>query len=60
MRRRCSIEELRGQRLSLTEFRRRTRSGTLILAYAARGTEHNDSIVLAEVASWTADGLERA
>jgi uncharacterized protein YeaO (DUF488 family) len=47
--RRRYIEELRGQRPCLTELRRRARSGTLTLVYAARDTEHNDAVVLAEV-----------
>ena len=47
-RRRC-IEELRGQRSRLTELRRRARTGTLTLVYAARDTEHNDAVVLAQV-----------
>jgi uncharacterized protein YeaO (DUF488 family) len=47
--RRRYIEELRGQRPRLTELRRRARSGTLTLVYAARDTEHNDAVVLAEV-----------
>jgi uncharacterized protein YeaO (DUF488 family) len=47
--RRRYIEELRSQRPRLTELRRRARSGTLTLVYAARDTEHNDAVVLAEV-----------
>lgn len=47
--RRRYIEELRGQRPRLTELRRRARSGTLTLVYAARDTEHNDAVVLAQV-----------
>jgi uncharacterized protein YeaO (DUF488 family) len=47
--RRRYIEELRGQRSRLTELRRRARTGTLTLVYAARDTEHNDAVVLAQV-----------
>ena len=47
--RRRYIEELRGQRPRLTELRRRARTGTLTLVYAARDTEHNDAVVLAQV-----------
>ena len=47
--RRRYIEELRSQRPRLTALRRRARMGTLTLVYAARDTEHNDAVVLAEV-----------
>jgi uncharacterized protein YeaO (DUF488 family) len=47
--RRAYIEELRGQRPRLAALRRRARGGTLTLVYAARDTEHNDAVVLAEV-----------
>ncbi len=47
--RRRYIDELRGQRPRLTELRRRARAGTLTLVYAARDTEHNDAVVLANV-----------
>jgi uncharacterized protein YeaO (DUF488 family) len=47
--RRRYIEELRGQRPRLTALRRRARKGTLTLVYAARDTEHNDAVVLADV-----------
>jgi len=47
--RRRYVEELRGQRPLLTELRRRARTGRLTLVYAARDTEHNDAVVLAEV-----------
>lgn len=47
--RRRYIEELRGQRSRVTELRRRARTGTLTLVYAARDTEHNDAVVLAQV-----------
>ena len=43
------LEELRRHRSRLTELRRRARSGTLTLVYAARDAEHNDAVVLAEV-----------
>jgi uncharacterized protein YeaO (DUF488 family) len=47
--RRAYIEELRSQRPRLAALRRRARGGTLTLVYAARDTEHNDAVVLAEV-----------
>jgi uncharacterized protein YeaO (DUF488 family) len=47
--RRRYIEELRSQRPRLAALRRRAREGTLTLVYAARDTEHNDAVVLAEV-----------
>lgn len=47
--RRRYIEELRGQRPRLTELRRRARKARLTLVYAARDTEHNDAVVLAEI-----------
>jgi uncharacterized protein YeaO (DUF488 family) len=47
--RRRYIEELRDERPRLTELRRLARAGTLTLVYAARDTEHNDAVVLAEV-----------
>jgi uncharacterized protein YeaO (DUF488 family) len=47
--RRRHIEELRNERRRLTELRRRARSGTLTLVYAAQDAEHNDAVVLAEV-----------
>jgi uncharacterized protein YeaO (DUF488 family) len=43
------LEELRRQRPRLTELRRRASKGRLTLVYAARDTEHNDAVVLAEV-----------
>jgi uncharacterized protein YeaO (DUF488 family) len=43
------IEELRAQASRLTELRRRAATGTLTLVYAARDSEHNDAVVLAEV-----------
>lgn len=47
--RRRYIEELRDQRPRLTELRRLAHKGTLTLVYAARDTEHNDAVVVAEV-----------
>jgi uncharacterized protein YeaO (DUF488 family) len=47
--RRRYLEELRDHRPELAELRRRARSGTVTLVYAARDTEHNDAVVLAEV-----------
>ena len=47
--RRRHIEELRNERRRLTELRRRARSGTLTLVYAAQDAEHNDAVVLGEV-----------
>jgi uncharacterized protein YeaO (DUF488 family) len=43
------VEELRGQRTLISELRRRARAGTLTLVYAARDTQFNDAVVLAEV-----------
>lgn len=42
-------EELAYQEGKLRELRRRAREGTLTLVYAARDTEHNDAVVLAEI-----------
>lgn len=47
--RRRYVEELREQRPALAELRRRARAGRLTLVYAARDSEHNDAVVLAEV-----------
>jgi uncharacterized protein YeaO (DUF488 family) len=47
--RRRYIEELRERRPQLTRLRRRARDGKLTLVYAARDSEHNDAVVLAEV-----------
>jgi uncharacterized protein YeaO (DUF488 family) len=47
--RRRYIEELRDHGPLLTALRRRARAGTLTLVDAARDTEHNDAVVLAEV-----------
>jgi uncharacterized protein YeaO (DUF488 family) len=41
--------ELASQREKLDELRRRARKGTVTLVYAARDTEHNDAVVLADV-----------
>jgi uncharacterized protein YeaO (DUF488 family) len=43
------IEELASQAQKLRELRARAREGTLTLVYAARDTEHNDAVVLAEL-----------
>ncbi|MGH3022609.1 MAG: DUF488 domain-containing protein [Gaiellaceae bacterium] len=42
-------EELASQKGELRELRRRAREGTLTLVYAARDTEHNGAVVLAEI-----------
>jgi uncharacterized protein YeaO (DUF488 family) len=42
-------DELRRQRPRLTELRRRARREPVTLLYAARDSEHNDAVVLAEV-----------
>jgi uncharacterized protein YeaO (DUF488 family) len=47
-RRRYSAE-LAAQKGKLSELRRRARAGTVTLVYAARDTEHNDAVVLAEI-----------
>jgi uncharacterized protein YeaO (DUF488 family) len=47
--RRRYIEELGSQEGKLRELRRRARDGTLTLVYAARDTEHNDAVVLAQI-----------
>jgi uncharacterized protein YeaO (DUF488 family) len=47
--RRRYIGELAAQAGKLRELRRRARAGTVTLVYAARDTEHNDAVVLAEV-----------
>ena len=41
--------ELTAQEAKLRELRQRARQGTLTLVYAARDTEHNDAVVLAEL-----------
>jgi uncharacterized protein YeaO (DUF488 family) len=47
-RRRYSAE-LAAHEGKLRELRRRARTGTLTLIYAARDAEHNDAVVLAEI-----------
>jgi len=47
--RRRYVEELREHRSVLAVLRRRAREGPLTLVYAAKDTEHNDAVVLAEV-----------
>jgi len=46
--RRRYLEELRQHRPALARLRRRARAGTLTLVYAAKDTEYNDAVVLAE------------
>lgn len=41
--------ELADHRAALALLRRRAREGTLTLVYAAKDTDHNDAVVLAEV-----------
>ena len=41
--------ELKAQEAKLQELRRRARSRTLTIVYAAHDTEHNDAVVLAEI-----------
>jgi uncharacterized protein YeaO (DUF488 family) len=43
------VEELRGQADRIAGLRKRAREGTVTLVYAAKDTEHNDAVVLAEV-----------
>ncbi|MEZ5077549.1 MAG: DUF488 family protein [Solirubrobacterales bacterium] len=43
------VDQLRAHRSELSALRRRARTGRLTLVYAARDTEHNDAVVLAEV-----------
>ena len=47
--RRRYLAELTGHEDKLRELRARGRRGTLTLVYAARDTEHNDAVVLAEL-----------
>ncbi len=47
--RRRFCEELGEHRSTLAGLRRRAREGTLTLVYAAKDTDHNDAVVLAEV-----------
>jgi uncharacterized protein YeaO (DUF488 family) len=42
-------DELKAQEAKLQELRGRARHRTLTIVYAARDTEHNDAVVLAEV-----------
>jgi uncharacterized protein YeaO (DUF488 family) len=42
-------DELAAQDEKLRELRRRARGATVTLVYAARDTEHNDAVVLAEL-----------
>ena len=42
-------QELGEHRAALAVLRRRAREGTLTLVYAAKDTDHNDAVVLAEV-----------
>lgn len=42
-------QELGEHRAALAGLRRRAREGTLTLVYAAKDTDHNDAVVLAEV-----------
>jgi uncharacterized protein YeaO (DUF488 family) len=46
--RRRYVDELRAERPRIAELRRRAREGTVTLVHAARDTEHNDAVVLAE------------
>jgi uncharacterized protein YeaO (DUF488 family) len=41
--------ELAGQSERVEELRRRAKSGSLTIVYAARDTEHNNAVVLAEL-----------
>lgn len=43
------IDELRDQRDTLTELRRRATEGRLTLVYGAKDEEHNDAVVLTDV-----------
>jgi uncharacterized protein YeaO (DUF488 family) len=47
--RRRYVDELAAHEDRLDELRVRARAGTLTLVYAARDTEHNDAVVLAEI-----------
>ncbi len=46
--RRRYVEELRGRRRLLTDLRRRARAGTVTLLFAAKDTERNNAVVLAD------------
>ncbi|MGH3039062.1 MAG: DUF488 family protein, N3 subclade [Gaiellaceae bacterium] len=48
--------ELGVQEGKLRELRRRAREGTLTLVYAARDTEHNGAVVLADILPTGASG----
>ena len=47
--RRRYTDELAGQETKLEELRRRAREGPVNLVYAARDSDHNDAVVLADV-----------
>ena len=47
--RRRYLEELAAHEAKLAELRDRASEGTLTLVYAARDSEHNDAVVLADV-----------
>jgi uncharacterized protein YeaO (DUF488 family) len=47
--RRRHLEELAAHEAKLAELRERASEGTLTLVYAARDSEHNDAVVLADV-----------
>jgi uncharacterized protein YeaO (DUF488 family) len=47
--RRRYADELGEHEDRLQELRKRARAGTLTLVYAARDTEHNDAVVLAQI-----------
>ncbi len=47
--RRRYVEELRGRRGLLSDLRRRARSSTVTLLFAAKDEERNNAVVLAEV-----------
>ena len=47
--RRRYLEELAAHEAKLADLRERASEGTLTLVYAARDSEHNDAVVLADV-----------
>ena len=47
--RRRYVDELRERRPLLTDLRRRARDGTVTLLFAAKDTERNNAIVLADI-----------
>ena len=47
--RRRYLQELGEHRAALSSLRAQARQGTLTLVYAAKDTDHNDAVVLAEV-----------